>query len=269
MTDTKMSSSTNSPLHRFSGSYDSFYTDAATAAAAINQDDINGRMKVPKRIRLTGEHDDSPSVNWENYNKAIPEKLAMSVPERIMVAGGENHIGSRGVPREFEIEDSILPRPPDPTLYRVNTPPRTITLNNYTPDQEEETTSSPQSGSGRHYAHTYPSLVPGPSSQPNHHFTSPRYQQTRGLQEDSPIKNSGAAGIGPLSSSSASPVSGVHEELSPAEELQLLRRQVGRLNRRLMAVELDAQQRSQREVILYTLGLCYCLVRSVLWLNSK
>ncbi|KAA0203367.1 hypothetical protein HAZT_HAZT010638 [Hyalella azteca] len=190
-----------------------------------------------------------------------------SVTQSLLV-GGENHIGSRGVPREFEIEDSILPRPPDPTLYRVNTPPRTITLNNYTPDQEEYCILL-LSGSGRHYAHTYPSLVPGPSSQPNHHFTSPRYQQTRGLQEDSPIKNSGAAGIGPLSSSSASPVSGVHEELSPAEELQLLRRQVGRLNRRLMAVELDAQQRSQREVILYTLGLCYCLVRSVLWLNSK
>lgn len=34
-----------------------------------------------------GEHDDSPSVNWANYNKSGPQKMPMSVPERIMVAG--------------------------------------------------------------------------------------------------------------------------------------------------------------------------------------
>ena len=49
----KMSSSTNSP-QRFNGNYDSFYNDSAAALAASNQHDINNRMKVPKRIRVTG-----------------------------------------------------------------------------------------------------------------------------------------------------------------------------------------------------------------------
>ena len=52
----------------------------------------------------------------------------------LLLSGGENHIGSRGVPRELEIEDSMMPKPPDPIMYRVNTPPRTITLNSYAPE---------------------------------------------------------------------------------------------------------------------------------------
>lgn len=51
---TTMSSSTNSP-QRFSGTYDSFYSDAAAAAAASNEQDVNNKMRVPKRIRVTGK----------------------------------------------------------------------------------------------------------------------------------------------------------------------------------------------------------------------
>ncbi|KAF2357022.1 hypothetical protein FHG87_012223, partial [Trinorchestia longiramus] len=233
----KMSSSTSSP-HRFSGAYDSFYSDAAAAAATVSQDDINGRMKVPKRIRVTGEHDDSPSVNWENYSKAMPEKLTMNVPERIIVAVGDNYIGSRGIPREFEIEDSILPRPPDPAMYRVNTPPRTITLNNYTPEQDEDVAGSPQSSVGPRHAHTYPSVMSGP---PQQRGPVARNTPFTGYVEDNTgVKNGVSSGALPaLSSNNSSPMGGMNEELTAAEELQLLRRQVGRLNRRLMALELD------------------------------
>ena len=44
-----MSSVTGSP-QRFSGTYDSFYMDAAAAAAATGA----SKMNVPKRIRVTG-----------------------------------------------------------------------------------------------------------------------------------------------------------------------------------------------------------------------
>lgn len=58
-------------------------------------------------------------------------------------------------------------------------------------------------------------------------------------------------------------------DLSPSEELQLLRRQVGRLNRRIMALELDSQQRANREMFLYSLGVAYFIIKAVLWLNRN
>lgn len=263
-----MSSSTNSP-QRFSGTYDSFYTDAAAAAAATNEQDFNNKMKVPKRIRVTGEHDDSPTVNWANYNKAMPGKLSMNVPERIMVAGGENLIASRGVPREFELEDSMLPRPPDPRLYRVNTPPRTITLNSYTP-QEEDTPSSPRSTSSHPPSHPNSfSGVPSVNSRTVPYGNGLSYgpPPSNHMMEDDSSPVMGQA-MHPLASQTPSTV-GPGEELTPTEELQLLRRQVGRLNRRIMALELDAQQRSHREMIVYSLGVAYCLLRSIIWLNRN
>ncbi|KAK7076510.1 hypothetical protein SK128_001505, partial [Halocaridina rubra] len=107
---------------RFSGTFDRFYE-------GHYEPDITSAMKVPKRIRVTGENDDDPTVNWARYN-GMNEKFEMNVPDRIVVAGGDQHIGTRGVPREVELEKSIMPTP-DPTLFRVQTPPRSITLDSY------------------------------------------------------------------------------------------------------------------------------------------
>ena len=78
-----MSSSTNSPL-RFNGTYDSFYTDAAAAVAANNQHDINNRMKVPKRIRLTGQF----SLIYSMYIYIISKivKNMFFTPKSIIIA---------------------------------------------------------------------------------------------------------------------------------------------------------------------------------------
>lgn len=62
---------------------------------------------------------------------------------------------------------------------------------------------------------------------------------------------------------------GVTTDLSPGEEVCLLRRQVGRLNRRVMALELDTQQRAHREMLMYTLGAAYFLIKALLWLNRN
>lgn len=62
---------------------------------------------------------------------------------------------------------------------------------------------------------------------------------------------------------------GITTDLSPSEEVSLLRRQVGRLNRRVMALELDTQQRANREMVMYALGVAYFLIKAILWINRN
>ncbi|KAK8733008.1 hypothetical protein OTU49_006702 [Cherax quadricarinatus] len=227
---------------RFSGTFDHFYD-------GHYEPDISTQMKVPKRIRVTGDNEDDPTVNWARFN-GINEKFEMTVPDRIVVAGGDQHIGTRGVPREVELEQSIMPQP-DPTLYRVQTPPRTITLDTYTypgtedvsPAAEDRESSTPGS---------IPTILPRNSNS----FIHPV-----------PEKSSGYMFHVTEGHDSGTP--GITTDLSPSEEVSLLRRQVGRLNRRVMALELDTQQRANREMIMYTLGVAYFLIKALLWLNRN
>lgn len=213
---------------RFSGTFDHFYD-------GHYEPDITTVMKVPKRIRVTGENEDDPTVNWARYN-GVNEKLQMSVPDRIVVAGGEQHIGTRGVPREVELEKSIMPQP-DPSLYRVQTPPRSITLDNY----------------------NYPTAVEDLSPTEDKESTTP-------ASAPPVLPHSSNSYIHP-GRDTATP--GLTTDLSPSEEVSLLRRQVGRLNRRVMALELDTQQRAHREMIMYTLGVAYFLIKALFWINRN
>lgn len=215
---------------RFSGTFNHVYD-------GHYEPDLSTQMKVPKRIRVTGDNDDDPTVNWARYN-GVNEKLHMSVPDRIVVAGGEQHIGTRGVPREVELEKSIMPQP-DPALYRVQTPPRNITLDTYPYPGTEDLTPSEDRESSTPGSAT---LLPRPTSSTSQPFIHP-------------TPDPGAVGVA--------------TDLSPGEEVSLLRRQVGRLNRRVMALELDTQQRSNREMVMYTLGAAYFLIKALLWLNRN
>ncbi|XP_069169040.1 transport and Golgi organization protein 11 isoform X3 [Procambarus clarkii] len=233
---------------RFSGTFDHFYDGPY-------EPDISTQMKVPKRIRVTGDNEDDPTVNWARYN-GINEKFEMKVPDRIVVAGGEQHIGTRAVLREVELEQSIMPQP-DPTLYRVQNPPQTITLDAYTypgtedisPAAEDRESSTPGS---------IPTILPRNSNS----FIHPVEDLELG-----PEKNSGYMFQVSEGHESGTPV--FTTDLSPSEEVSLLRRQVGRLNRRVMALELDTQQRANREMIMYTLGVAYFLIKALLWLNRN
>lgn len=59
------------------------------------------------------------------------------------------------------------------------------------------------------------------------------------------------------------------ENLTPSEELTHLRRQVAKINRRLLAVEIDSVQRQQREKIIYCVGMAYFLFKTFMWLSRK
>ncbi|KAB7503061.1 Transport and Golgi organization protein 11 [Armadillidium nasatum] len=217
---------------RFSGKFDNFYDGHF-------EPDITSQMKVPKRIRVSGENDDEPTVNWARYNGNM-EKIPMKVPDRILVAGGwgEQHIGTRGVPREVELEQQIMPQP-DPALFRVQTPPRSITLDSYTyPSVGDQSPAEQDRDSSSTPASSNPTFT---SRNPTNYIAQPHEPETPGPNTD----------------------------LSPSEEVQLLRRQVGRLNRRVMALELDSQQRANREMFLYSLGVAYFIIKTILWLNRN
>ena len=57
--------------------------------------------------------------------------------------------------------------------------------------------------------------------------------------------------------------------LAPHEELTLIRRQLAKLNHRLMAVELENQQQQQREMVLTLLFSAYLVGKLVLWINRS
>nr|CAG4635547.1 EOG090X08OG [Artemia franciscana] len=67
-------------------------------------------------------------------------------------------------------------------------------------------------------------------------------------------------------SQSMASLSGVSDT---TEEIDNLRRQISRMNRRLMTLELENQHRQNREFVMYTLGFGYFLLKALLWLSRK
>lgn len=59
------------------------------------------------------------------------------------------------------------------------------------------------------------------------------------------------------------------EIATQSEEVLHLRRQVSKLNRRVLAIEIDNLQRQQREKVIYCVGLAYFFIKAIMWLNKK
>jgi len=66
---------------------------------------------------------------------------------------------------------------------------------------------------------------------------------------------------------STPPLGGGGENLTPAEEVIHLRRQMAKLNRRVMALELETINRLQKEKILVGFGIAYFLLKVIIWMN--
>lgn len=121
---------------RFNGEADNFYDPNFTL-------DVNKRMRVPKSIRVNGDYtdEDISTMNGSAWNQANSnEKLEMHVPDRILVVGQEQHIGTKAPPREITLENAVMPS--EPGIIRVQTPPRILTLDDHyfpTVDEEDQT----------------------------------------------------------------------------------------------------------------------------------
>ncbi|KAJ8683914.1 hypothetical protein QAD02_019706 [Eretmocerus hayati] len=217
---------------RFNGEADNFFDPNYTL-------DINKRMRVPKSIRVNGDFadEDVPAMNGTAW--ALPnEKLEMHVPDRILVVGQEQHIGTKAPPREIALENAVLPATA-PATVRCITPPRVLTLDtHYFPTVDED---SRQNDTDLDVSSTKPRDV----------FTNETQHINRHLREQTPA-------FGALDTS-----------LPAGEEVQNLRRQVGKLNRRVMAIESELQQQQQRMKFVYVVTALYICLKTIFWFGKN
>ncbi|XP_014473283.1 PREDICTED: transport and Golgi organization protein 11 isoform X2 [Dinoponera quadriceps] len=211
----------------FNAEPDSFYDPNFTL-------DINTRMRVPKSIRVSGDYaEDSTIANGSAWNQPAAEKIEMHVPDRILVVGQEQHVGTKAPPLEIALENAVMT--PELGIIRVQTPPRILTLDNhYFPAVDEEDQSA-TCENRETVARTY----------------NPEVQIVRHVREQTPS-------YGPLDVS-----------LPPSEEVQHLRRQVGKLNRRVMALEQDLISRQQKEKMMYIATIAYLILKAFSWLSRN
>ncbi|XP_041973990.1 transport and Golgi organization protein 11 [Aricia agestis] len=212
---------------------------------------ISHNMTVPQRIKATGDFDDESTPNgmvtgWDYAN----EKFDMKVPERILVVGQDQHLGTKATPREIQLDNAVLPT--DPGMIRVSTPPRIITLDqHYFPSADDFPLGTPNSPP----KHVRPTRSQGDgarSALPGiDHFNDSTMTESRLVLRD------------------PSPPMGNGEGLSTAEEMVHLRRQIVKLNRRVMAIEAEQLQRQQKEKIAYAISIAYILFKVIAWLNRS
>lgn len=237
--------------------------------------EISNRMQVPDRIMVSGDEQGgaaaapSPSraAGEGKYNdlgmRQRDPRIDMQVPDRIMVAGGDAHVQAKATPRELQLDAAVLP----PTLehVRVSTPPRSIKLGELAfPSATDDEGSMASSTSTPTFGKVIPNRAmrpPIPGSHSTDHSSEPRDSASLALLSD----GGGVGGGGGAGHAGA----GGRENMTVHEELQLIRRQMAKINHRLMAVELENQQQQQREMILTVLVAGYFIGKTVLWLNKS
>ncbi|CAH0722693.1 unnamed protein product, partial [Brenthis ino] len=209
-------------------------------------------MTVPQRIKANGDIvDDENTPNgmvtgWDYAN----EKFDMKVPERILVAGQDQHIGTKAPPREIQLDNAVLPT--DPGMVRVSTPPRVITLDqHYFPSADDYPMDLPNSPPRNvRMINSINDGVKAITPFPDHFNESTMTESRLVLRDPTPPMGNG-------------------EGLSTSEELVHLRRQIVKLNRRVMAIEAEQLQRQQKEKIAYAISIAYLLFKVIAWLNRS
>ena len=278
-------------------------------------EDINKQMRVPDRIFVQGEQNRSPTFMGINGPPSstisfgggrgrgggdnVPE---MSVPDRILVAGGDRHIAAKSTPFEMQVENSVIPPSRHDVIIemlhksvsvlliilfefqvRVTTPPRSIRLDDHNfPSSTTNRSEDEQSLNGNDEDHdelpnqksTLQSNMER-SSRSSSFLTTPK----RGLGKIGGVPRSASVESESLvygSRHASDPSMAMLETIqgggghgtNPWEEIQLVRRQIAKLNHRLMAVELENQQQQQREMILTVLVSAYFVGKFFMWLNK-
>ncbi|XP_023297781.2 transport and Golgi organization protein 11 isoform X1 [Lucilia cuprina] len=269
-----------SPTRMFNGLDEDIYNEAKFAH------EINDKMRVPKRIKATGEYSDEDlllsnqngMINSWNYH----DKIDMNVPDRIVVLGHNQHLETRSAPREIQLENSILPKNPS-GFVRVQTPPRTITLNDhhFPTASEESSPNKMQNGDDLDDDDFDDDDVerPPPYVRANgisNAVVGFHTNDANSVESDSQLTTGGASKrsqtliYNPNDTSMISHREGTPMgDLTPHEEILYLRRQLAKLNRRVLNIEIGNEQRLQREKIVYCLGLAYFVLKAIVWLNRN
>ncbi|XP_050389111.1 transport and Golgi organization protein 11 [Patella vulgata] len=184
--------------------------------------DISNKMQVPDRISM-GEPNDLPYIPKQNGRMSD-----MHVPDRIILAGEDKHIGLKEGLRELELNK--VPSADTYAYVGLLTPPRTLTLEERFPVVEDNVEKHNQlqiQKNDSNNSHFYNSTAPLP--------------YTPGYSPNDSIL--------------------VNEE----DEATVLRTHVAKLSRRIAVMEQDNQRRSQREVFLYPMVMGYFVLRFFFW----
>ncbi|XP_058793644.1 transport and Golgi organization protein 11 isoform X2 [Phymastichus coffea] len=199
--------------------------------------DINKKMRVPKSIRVNGGYneDELNGTNGSSWSLVNP-KVEMNVPDRILVVGQEQHVGAKAPPREIAIENEVMHS--EPPIVRCITPPRVLTLD----------------------THYYPAAD-------DLNVTSPQELEEIGVK----IRNNlNESQVIPRHVRENTPAYGVMDvSLPPGEEFQHLKRQMNKLNRRIMALESEVSQQGSKLKVMYITASLYFLARMISWFGKN
>ncbi|XP_069474301.1 mitochondrial fission factor isoform X3 [Ambystoma mexicanum] len=202
---------------------------------------ISQRMRVPEKLKVapTNVNSDQSLQGGQTNSGAI-----MQVPERIVVTGDN--------------EDIPFGRPPDLDLIQttpfeplsLKTPPRVLTLSERPLDfldLERPLPVTPQNEEGRSMG---------------------RSKRERSMSENTArqngqlVRHDSIYGLATLDST----LEGTPDDMTVVDAASL-RRQIIKLNRRLLLLEEENKERAKREMIMYSITVAFWLLNSWMWLR--
>jgi len=206
-------------------------------------EEISNKMQVPKSIRVNGDISNfRPTSFYLDDNSRFGDNFDMRVPEKIVLLGNNQHMGSSSQPREFAIDDLIIPQPPPEEFIRVQTPPQKITMSrHYFPsvldDFEKQSISSKQNVLPSNHTEVANNTVTVQHTDPNMSFFN----------------------------------ASVSEPMTVSEEVAHLRQQMGRVSRRVIELEhtvsLPFYVREKKLIVTVVCG--YLILKLTSWLTRR
>ncbi|XP_075057757.1 mitochondrial fission factor isoform X4 [Mixophyes fleayi] len=200
---------------------------------------ISQRMRVPEKLKVASNNTESDPQSQVNMPMS---GVIMQVPERIVVAG--------------QSEESSFSRPPDLDLIQttpfeplaLKTPPRILTLSERPLDfldLERPTPVTPQSEEVRFMG---------------------RQKRERSVSENTVrhngqlVRNDSMYAVSSLDAT----MDGTPDDLTLVDAASL-RRQIIKLNRRLLLLEEENKERVKREMVMYSITVAFWLLNSWFW----
>lgn len=200
---------------------------------------ISQRMRVPEMLKVATSSTEAGSKPPADIHRP---GVIMQVPERIVVTG-QNEEGSFSRPADLDL---IQTTPFEPLALK--TPPRVLTLSERPLDfldLERPTTMTPQNDEVRMMG---------------------RQKRERSVSENTIrhngqlVRNDSMYAISALDST----MDGTPDDLSLVDAASL-RRQIIKLNRRLLLLEEENKERVKREMVMYSITVAFWLLNSWFW----
>ncbi|XP_073481771.1 mitochondrial fission factor isoform X3 [Aquarana catesbeiana] len=220
---------------------------------------ISQRMRVPEKLKVASSNTESdPKADGEiSYPGSI-----MQVPERIVVTG-QSEDGSFSRPADLDL---IQTTPFEP--LSLKTPPRVLTLSERPLDfldLERTTAATPQSEEVRHM---------GRQKRERSVSENTIRQNGQLVRNDSmPVLRGGSSASVPAPhhdntryavATLDSTMDGTPDDLTLVDAASL-RRQIIKLNRRLLLLEEENKERVRREMVMYSITVAFWLLNSWFW----